>query len=227
MWFRNLLLGLLKSALMDFQSVKSGAAQYVPLAAWGRRNLLEINVITEFVLEAEENARSFQLDLLKDKKELYGLFTKHHRVAHKRLDELAAQAETLSGPEREVVEKHIGAETAKGPDTSGTDSESEIFQQILSQMGMTGVPMRTSGKNGFADRIGRREEFDPMFGICSKLMHRTALSISAENMIGGLDAAIPILMDSALGDLVLISTRIKEHVDKFGIKPVPPVLGSS
>jgi hypothetical protein len=51
-------------------------------------------------------------------------------------------------------------------------------------------------------------------------MHRTTLSISAENTIGGLDAIIPILKDSALGDLVLISNSIKEQVERVGLKPV-------
>jgi hypothetical protein len=103
-----------------------------------------------------------------------------------------------------------------------------MFGQLLSEMGVSEKrrPMMTSGKHGFADRIGQLEEFNPMFKICSKLMHRTALSISAENTIGGLDAVIPILKAAALGDLVLISNRIKEHVERVGLKPVPPVPGS-
>jgi hypothetical protein len=228
-WFRNLLFALLKSALMDFRSVERGATQYVPLAAWGRRNLLEDKVITGFVLESEENARSFQTDLSIDAKELNEAFTKHHIAAYKQmLAELTSQAKTLSGPEREAVEQHIRTQTAKGPDTSGTDSEADMFGQLLSEMGVSEKrrPMMTSGKHGFADRIGQLEEFNPMFKICSKLMHRTALSISAENTIGGLDAVIPILKAAALGDLVLISNRIKEHVERVGLKPVPPVPGS-
>jgi hypothetical protein len=80
-------------------------------------------------------------------------------------------------------------------------------------------PMMTSGKKGFADRIGQLEEFNPLFKICSKLMHRTALSIAAENTRGGLDAIIPILKDSAFVDLASISHLIKAHVETVGPKP--------
>jgi hypothetical protein len=224
-WFRNLLFALLKSAIIDFQSVQRGATEYVPLAAWGRRNLLEDKVITEFVLESEENARSFQTDLSIDAKELNEAFTKHHIATHKQmLAELTANAQTLSGPEREAVEQYIKTQTAKGPDTSGTDFEADMFRQLLTEMRVEEKrrPMMTSGKHGFADRIGQMEEFSPMFKICSKLMHRTTLSISAENTIRGLDAIIPILKDSALGDLVVISNRIKEHVATVGLHPVTP-----
>jgi hypothetical protein len=144
------------------------------------------------------------------------------------LAELTALAETLSGPEREAVEEHIRTETAKGPNTNGTDAEVDMFGRLLSEMGVSEKrrPMMTSGKHGFADRIGQLEEFNPMFKICSKLMHRTTLSISAEDTIGGLDAVIPILKATALGDLALISSRIKEHVERVGLKPTSPVPGS-
>src|ERR1035441_7030419 len=69
-WFRNLLFALLKSAWVDYLTVARGAEEYVPLAAWGRRNLLEDKVITEYVLESDDNARSFQADLAADAKEL-------------------------------------------------------------------------------------------------------------------------------------------------------------
>jgi hypothetical protein len=84
-WFRNLLFALLKSAWMDYQSVERGAKEYVPLAAWGRRNLLEDKVITAFVLESEDNARSFQIDLSADAKEFNEAFSNHHRAMHRRM----------------------------------------------------------------------------------------------------------------------------------------------
>jgi len=59
-----------------------------------------------------------------------------------------------------------------------------------------------------------------MFKICSKLMHRTTLSIAAENTRGGLDAVIPILKDSAFVDLASISNLIKGHIETVGIMPV-------
>jgi hypothetical protein len=222
-WFRNLLFALLKSAWIDYHSVERGAKEYVPLAAWGRRNLLEDKVITEFVLESEDNARSFQTDLSVDAKEMNEAFSSHHRATYKKMiAELTAHAQTLSGLDRQAVDQYIRTQTAKGPDTSGTDCEADAFRKLLTEMGVDEKrrPMMTSGKKGFADRIGQLEEFNPMFKICSKLMHRTTLSIAAENTRGGLDAVIPILKDSAFVDLASISNLIKGHVETVGIMPV-------
>ena len=37
-----------------------------------------------------------------------------------------------------------------------------------------------------AKLVLQREEFDPMFKVCSKIMHRTALSIASRAVLGGL-----------------------------------------
>ena len=103
-WFRNLLFDLLKSAWVDYQAVVRGAEEHVPLAAWGRRNLLEDKVITEYVLESEGNARSFQVDLSVDAKELNGAFSNHHRAMHRRaLAELDVYSAALPEPYRKSV----------------------------------------------------------------------------------------------------------------------------
>jgi hypothetical protein len=47
-WFRNLLFALMKSTLIDYRHVQNASS--VPLIAWGRRNLLELRVITDFVV---------------------------------------------------------------------------------------------------------------------------------------------------------------------------------
>ncbi len=59
-WFRNLLFALLKSAIIDFRFVEQGARESARMAAWGRRGLMELKVFTDFVLESEANARTFQ-----------------------------------------------------------------------------------------------------------------------------------------------------------------------
>lgn len=222
-WFQNLLCALLKSALMDYQSVVRGAVEYVPLAAWGRRNLLEDKVITEYVLESDDNARSFQADLAADAREMHEAFSDHHRAMHKRmLAELDDCSATLPEPYGRAFKEHTKRETERGPDTSGTDSEADIFRQLLTEMGVDEKrkPMMTSGNKGIAHHIGQLDAFNPMFKICSKLMHRTTLSIAAENTSRGLDAVVPILKDSAFADLVTISNLIKTHVDTVGLRPV-------
>ncbi len=149
-------------------------------------------------LSSEDNARSFQTDLWIDAKGLNEALTKHHIATHRRvLAESAAHAQTLSGTERAVIDQWIATQTTAGPDTRGTDVEENAFRQLLSEMGVKEGrrPVMTSGEHGFAARIGQAEEFSPMFTVCSKLMHRTALSISAENAAGALDAIVPILKD--------------------------------
>jgi hypothetical protein len=59
-WFGNLLLGILNCASLDYYSAKVGAEKSVYLAAWACRNLLELRVITAYVLASEANASNFQ-----------------------------------------------------------------------------------------------------------------------------------------------------------------------
>jgi hypothetical protein len=70
-----------------------------------------------------------------------------------------------------------------------------------------------------AGRISQSEEFDPMFKICSKIMHRTVLSIASSTIRGSLDAAIPFLTSSSTTDLVTIYELINKHFKKRGIQP--------
>ena len=155
--------------------------------------------------------------------ELNEALNNHHRAMHRRmLAELAAYITQLPEPYGNAVAEHVEKEAKKGPDTSGTDAEADIFRQLLAEMGIDEKrkPMMTSGKKGIADRIGQLDEFSPMFKICSKLMHRTALSVASENTIGGLDAVALVLKDSAFMDLVAISNLIKAHVKNLGFRAV-------
>ncbi|HTT61489.1 MAG TPA: hypothetical protein VMG35_06605, partial [Bryobacteraceae bacterium] len=68
-WFRNLLLGIIHCALTDHHSVTIGIKKFVPLAAWATRNLLELRIVTAYVLSSATNARQFKSELLIDIKE--------------------------------------------------------------------------------------------------------------------------------------------------------------
>jgi len=218
-WFRNLLVAIFNSTLEDYKSVEIGAKKFVPLAAWGRRNLLELRVITDFVLASEANARMFQTDLLIDAKELHDALSKDHAATHKRyVAELAAYVDTLSGPRRDGFETALQVERQKGPNTSSTDSEAQMFKGFLEEMGVN--PKVTPKRTGeIAKLIGQKEDFEPMFKICSKLMHRTALSIASTNQHGSLDEIAPSLLSSAFSDVIAISNSIKFHIDTVGIQP--------
>lgn len=58
-WFPNLLVCIMNSTLREYQHSKIGLKKHTPLLAWACRNLLELDVLTKFVLQSEENARRF------------------------------------------------------------------------------------------------------------------------------------------------------------------------
>ena len=58
-----------------------------------------------------------------------------------------------------------------------------------------------------------------MFKICSKIMHRTALSIASSRICGSLDEMIPFLSSSASCDLLSIYESINKHVGERGVQP--------
>jgi hypothetical protein len=61
-WFRNLLFRILNSALHDHHNVTIGLKKYVPLAALGTRNLLELRIVTTYILQSGKNRHAFKTD---------------------------------------------------------------------------------------------------------------------------------------------------------------------
>jgi hypothetical protein len=61
-WFRNLLYGILKCSLTDHDSVQNGVKRSMYEAAWGKRNLMELRVITHYVLASRANRRRQTID---------------------------------------------------------------------------------------------------------------------------------------------------------------------
>jgi hypothetical protein len=224
-WFRNLLFALLKSAILDYRYVeRTSKLTDARMMAWGRRNLLELTVITEFVLESEANAIQFQTEIANDGAEFHAALSEIQRHLHRRiLGELTDFARSLQPEFQAKVDEHIGEQRKERTDTSATDSEAAAFREVLKERKVDPKelrPIMSSGKDGYADRIGKKKEFDPVFRICSKLLHRTALSISSENALDSLEEIVPILRSAALTDLLDISGRIKNHIEAHGIRPI-------
>jgi hypothetical protein len=218
-WFGNLLLGILNCALLDFHSVEVGARQSIYLAAWGRRNLLELKTITDYVLASQSNAIDFKNDLVVDAKEFYEAITKSHRASHKTLlSVLGEMSEIEEGSMKEILKEALRKETELGPQTAATDSEAAAYKQLMVEFGLkeNAKPKRVSEIARF---INKKEEFDPMFKICSKIMHRTVLSIASSTIKGSLDAAIPFLTSSSASDLATIYDLINRHFKVCGIQP--------
>ncbi len=218
-WFGNLMLGILNCALLDHYSVEVGVQKSIYLAAWGRRNLLELKVITAYVLASESNAIDFRNDLVIDAKEFYEAMTKHHQASHKKLlAALSEMADQEKGPIKGALEQALRRESVQGPQTGATDSEAATYKQLMVNFGLkeNDKPKKASQ---IARLISQEEDFNPMFKICSKIMHRTTLSIASSISHGSLDEAIPLLSHSSACDLLLIYEAINAHFKERGIRP--------
>lgn len=218
-WFRNLLFGIINCALLDYYSVEVGAQKSIYLAAWGRRNLLELKVITTYVLASESNASNFRNELAIDLKEFYEALTKHHRASHKKLlTMLSEMSEQEASPMKEILEEVRRKESERGPETASTDAEAATYKQLMIDFGLkeNAKPARAGD---LARLISQGEEFDPMFKVCSKIMHRTVLSIASSITKGSLDAVVPILSDSSACDLLSIYGLIDEYFKRRGVRP--------
>jgi hypothetical protein len=206
-WYRNLLLGILNSTLLDFRYLQIGEKQHSPyLAAWSCRNLLELKVIATYVLASAANAKTFKNDFVVDAKEFYEAIGKRHRATHPKF--IAARRALEAGLQREI---------ARGPQTQETDEETEAYRKVMDEFGISpkSKPMR-SGE--IARLISQNEEFDPMFKVCSKIMHRTALSIAASTSKTSLDEVIPLLAATGTAELLTIYDLIDQHFRDHGMQ---------
>jgi hypothetical protein len=218
-WFRNLLCGILNCAMMDYKSVEIGAQKSAYLAAWGCRNLLELKVITEYILASKKNALDFKNELAIDAKEFYEAIGKRHRSIHKQLlADVSEMAEKEEGLMKEVLSEAFRNEAKRGPQTEESDSEAEVWRQLISEFGLknNSKPKRISD---IASQINKKESFDPMFKICSKIMHRTCFSIASSMIQGSLDAMISFLADSGVCEMLSIYQLINKYHIEYGVQP--------
>lgn len=65
-WFRDVLAALLEAAPGEYRHLKLGLRHSTGLLAWACRNLLELNIYTQYVLQSESNARRFALNRVAD-----------------------------------------------------------------------------------------------------------------------------------------------------------------
>jgi hypothetical protein len=218
-WYRNLLLGILNSALLDFRYLQIGEKQHSPyLAAWSCRNLLELKVIATYVLASAENAKTFKNDFVVDAKEFYEAISKRHRATHPKLIAAwQAGMQEFEGDERLAWEAGLQREIERGPQTQETDEETETYRKLMAEFGINrkAKPLRSGD---IAKLISQSEEFDPMFKVCSKIMHRTALSIAASRTKGALDEVIPLLASTGTVEFLAVYDLIDLHFRARGVQ---------
>jgi hypothetical protein len=219
-WFKNLLWGILHCALLDYRSVQVGVKESICLAAWGCRNLLELKVITRYVLASAENAVDFKNDFVADAKEFYEALSTYHRAAHRKLLSMLEQAGLEQDELAPLFKKAHEIQMEQGTPAEGTDAEANAYRKVMLEFGLKAdrKPKRASI---IAKLVHDSEAFDPMFKLCSKIMHRTALSIASATIEGSLDALGPLLADTGLTNLVEIYDSVNKQFSQYGFHSRP------
>lgn len=65
-WFRDLLVAFLSAAIREYRHLKTGLNNSTTLVAWASRNLLELDIYTQYALGSEDHARRFAAALIGD-----------------------------------------------------------------------------------------------------------------------------------------------------------------
>ncbi len=219
LFFRNLLWGILTAAITDYAYVTTGVKMIATdLTAWGTRSLLELRVITEYVLASNENARSFQNDLMIDGKEFYEAVTKLTIVSHSQFVDGLEQMIASEPDEimKQSLQHVVQAEKAKGPQTKESKDAAALFKEFLRENGLENKrPLKSSD---MATKIKALAEFEPLFKICSKLMHRTAMSIALTVTTATVEELLPTLENSAFIELGRTYDAIKRYYEANGLR---------
>ena len=219
-WFRNLLLGIIDGALKDHHNAKIGVRKFVPLAAWAARSLLELRIVTAYVLKSASNANQFKSELLIDVKEFYENVAKSTAAGHKKVVAMMRElAEEQQGPMRDALIKMADMEAAKVPQTEIADKEAEACRNVL--MSEFGISDKQQPKmhGALAREVQQHEDFAPLNKVFSKLTHRTALSIASSTVQGSVDEVIPFLSNVADSEILSIYGMISDYVRDHGVQP--------
>jgi hypothetical protein len=171
------------------------------------------------VLTAAGNAVDFKNDFVIDVKEYWELMGKHQKATHaKLLSTWEDMIPKFEGTMRVAMETALRREREKGPQTEDVDEEADAYREVMSEFGIKeNAQPKKSGE--IAKFISQSEEFQPMFRVCSKIMHSTALSIASSATRGSFDAVIPLLESTAACELLSTHGLIETHFQQMGVKP--------
>lgn len=176
-------------------------------------------MITTYALASEPNASSFRTELAIDAKEFYEALSKHHESSYRKFVSLLSEmCDREPSPLREALEQALQKERSQGATTTTTDSEAAAYKQVMSDFGLkeNARPKRFSD---FADLVKEKADVDPMYRICSKIMHRTVFSIASTVTRGSLDEVVPLLSSHSATDLIEIYRLVNDHFKSRGIRP--------
>src|SRR5689334_14683403 len=122
---------------------------------------------------------AFHAEGIVDAKEFYNALSMSAVSTHARLMAAFAEEAEREGPLKPVWEEALRRQSESGAQTEHSDAEATIYKRLLTDLGMSDVRPQRVSKIAGQLRPELKQEFDPIFKICSKLMHRTALSISS------------------------------------------------
>lgn len=148
-WFRDLLAALLDAAAVEYQHLKLGLRHSIAVLAWSCRNLLELNIYTQYVLRSESDAQRFARNRVSDGIDTFEAFQSwlarndpslvppEVDAALRQLSELRAQEDE---PPRLYSLKYLSAEV-------GLADEYAHMTRICAKLSQTGVFAITSGED--------------------------------------------------------------------------------
>jgi hypothetical protein len=103
-----------------------------------------------------------------------------------------------------------------------TQELDETLRKAQEQMTMEGITAaRYLSTRDLAITLGMADEYVCMNKVCSKLVHPTAWSVLAMSDEGELGLLREILFNTGTRYGLQIGEKVKEHVEKHGLKPIP------
>ena len=216
-WFRNMLVGILISTHQNYQAVQAGVPQTPTLACWGARNLLELRVITTYVLQSLDNAVDFIDDLAADTREFWENIAKVGRFTHNELiAEMRATAMREDEPLKSLLLRKATEDEQAGPELHGPESELTKAKKMMAAFGVDPTRRPKQG-SAIASKVKESDRYGPRYKVLSKVVHPTSLSIAAQTSSGSLDELMPLISNEAQADMLAIFYAVEEHIAAHGI----------
>src|SRR5262249_15974120 len=176
-------------------------------------------VIAKYVLASRTNAEEFRHQLVHDLHQFYRALAKFQELGHRELvaglTEIAGQAGPLQQQFQEVMKKHVEPEAQN----QHLNDEADSYFQVLKELGLEAASFKRTRQMAAEQGEAIKDELEAINTICSKLLHRTALSIASATRDDSVTELGPLLATSSFSDVLLVYDAIKKHIERFGLHP--------
>jgi hypothetical protein len=191
--FKNLCVEIMNGVGKEYHQLKIGVHKSPEFAAWAARNLLELRIITSYILKSKTNADRFMNDMWPDGVELFEALERQ-------------QARTT---------KQLGIEH----DPKLLQQTIDNMQKQKEAFGLK-VKERHLDIKELAIETGNLDEYSDVNRICSKLVHRTAFSLLAFENKGEMGQIPFILFHFGTIYAMQVWADLGTHIEKHGMQPV-------